>query len=469
MAKKPKPRRIVIDDIEYRWELRGGDEYTNYEWLGLSVVAATSPTGVKSVLWINLSRSTLILPSYVRRLILEARAAGWNPFEKLADGFRFQPKAGPYADEPDPKRQRQPRPELLEPTPKLEEDLLASIGETADDDDNDDAPRLVYADWLLQRGNLQGEYIQLACAEARGQLSAEQRERMQALFDEHQWKWLGAIGDVTSARRWKRGLVEDVLLDRRARGVVEPAVGDPNWLAVRRVDTRGRFLAASDIARIVGHPVLRNLDALATTVDVLALLVETNSVPDVEELTIGWGTEGSNANRSMCDLLPRLVDSRDSPRRLKRLIVPDGSAREALLVAIAGDPELALVVITAFTNLGEWQDALSVLSVGETQRRELRLARSMTLMFEPVGFDVALRYDERTGRYTHLHVRWTAANDPWARDQTRLGIEQLDAGALTVLSGDGPVDEQWIRALRESAANQGNISFEGILANPQLA
>jgi uncharacterized protein (TIGR02996 family) len=59
----------------------------------------------------------------------------------------------------------------------LEKDLVAAVRAALDDDQ----PRLVYADWLLERGDLRGELIQVQCRLAsprpRGKRALRERER----------------------------------------------------------------------------------------------------------------------------------------------------------------------------------------------------------------------------------------------------------------------------------------------------
>lgn len=64
----------------------------------------------------------------------------------------------------------------------------------------DDSPRLVYADWLLERGEARGELIHVQCELARIEdaLDAAKQEtrdrlraRERALLEEHQRRWLG--------------------------------------------------------------------------------------------------------------------------------------------------------------------------------------------------------------------------------------------------------------------------------------
>jgi len=57
----------------------------------------------------------------------------------------------------------------------------------------DDAPRMVYADWLMTRGDPRGEFIQLQCTLYRTRAGsvrfASIRDRAQALLDRHASRW----------------------------------------------------------------------------------------------------------------------------------------------------------------------------------------------------------------------------------------------------------------------------------------
>jgi uncharacterized protein (TIGR02996 family) len=114
--------------------------------------------------------------------------------------------------------------------------LRAAISASPDDD----APRLVYADWLLERGDPRGEFIQIQCMlgrpisalgrpiSARGKLhpnhpmarstqperdpesrrSLELREH--ALLREHQKTWIAPIRGYINSWFWERGFVSRV-------------------------------------------------------------------------------------------------------------------------------------------------------------------------------------------------------------------------------------------------------------------
>lgn len=72
---------------------------------------------------------------------------------------------------------------------------------------DDDGPRLVYADWLLERGDPRGEFIQLQCGPVRN------AKREAALLKEHQQAWLAPLRPHLRTVRWRRGFVEEAVAD----------------------------------------------------------------------------------------------------------------------------------------------------------------------------------------------------------------------------------------------------------------
>ena len=97
----------------------------------------------------------------------------------------------------------------------------------------DDAPRLVYADWLLERGDPRGEFIQIQCRLGRpvggsGKLSPNHpmmrskhptldaaskkalEVREQALLRAHQKSWIAPIRKYINSWFWERGFVSRV-------------------------------------------------------------------------------------------------------------------------------------------------------------------------------------------------------------------------------------------------------------------
>jgi uncharacterized protein (TIGR02996 family) len=93
-----------------------------------------------------------------------------------------------------------------------EDEFLPSILERPDDD----IPRLVYADWLEERGDPRGAFIRLQCqrepltyvdADFKMLLASEA-----ALLREHETTWLGAIPGMVDHAEFRRGFVESVRL-----------------------------------------------------------------------------------------------------------------------------------------------------------------------------------------------------------------------------------------------------------------
>jgi uncharacterized protein (TIGR02996 family) len=90
-------------------------------------------------------------------------------------------------------------------------------------DPEDDRPRLVYADWLLERGDPRGEMMALA---VRGSDAA----RVATLVDAHRWQWLSDDGlPLDRNARFARGFVEALRVqlfdpDNLARLLAEPAI-----------------------------------------------------------------------------------------------------------------------------------------------------------------------------------------------------------------------------------------------------
>jgi uncharacterized protein (TIGR02996 family) len=139
----------------------------------------------------------------------------------------------------------------------------------------DDEPRLVYADWLMERGDPRGEFITVQCTEARLRREGKRAtpayraaaNRSRAIEREHLRKWVDAVG----LRRWwgqfERGFVTQLTISPKAlrskwgsvfsRWPLEhlrlqpqgpaaaggsPTLGDLAWLAAQPETERLRLL-----------------------------------------------------------------------------------------------------------------------------------------------------------------------------------------------------------------------------------
>jgi uncharacterized protein (TIGR02996 family) len=81
---------------------------------------------------------------------------------------------------------------------------------------DDDAPRLVYADWLIEHGDARGEFIQLQCLLAKGdpntpgQPHPDQQSmlnRVGVLMKKHEKEWLAPIKQYFYSHVWSRGFL----------------------------------------------------------------------------------------------------------------------------------------------------------------------------------------------------------------------------------------------------------------------
>lgn len=120
------------------------------------------------------------------------------------------------------------------------EALLAAIYASPDDD----APRLVYADALLERGDPRGEFIVRQC---RGDAAND-------LIEEHGDGWLDELAPLLVHSTFERGfLTKATLHDVRFRDAAKGAVGHPLLRTVRELHGP---------AAVAVHPVMTSLRVL---------------------------------------------------------------------------------------------------------------------------------------------------------------------------------------------------------------
>jgi uncharacterized protein (TIGR02996 family) len=87
-------------------------------------------------------------------------------------------------------------------------------------DPADDAPRLIFADWLDERGDPRGQFIRVQCAlerlpphnPARFDLAEEEC----TLLEKHEAEWAAPLRGLAAEWRFRRGFVEDVTLSAEA-------------------------------------------------------------------------------------------------------------------------------------------------------------------------------------------------------------------------------------------------------------
>src|SRR5205807_6540672 len=93
-----------------------------------------------------------------------------------------------------------------------EDAFLQAILESPDDD----LPRMVYGDWLTDRGDPRGEFIHAQCHLARMGEDDERRlpleERERELLGLHQDGWLGPLRPLLSRWTFRRGFLDAVVV-----------------------------------------------------------------------------------------------------------------------------------------------------------------------------------------------------------------------------------------------------------------
>ena len=129
--------------------------------------------------------------------------------------------------------------------------LLAAIH--ADPDDT--AARLVYADALIEQGDLQGELISLQCS---GGSSARIKQLIARNFD----RWLGPLTGIVKRDGvvFERGFLAEVDTKLRSRTALVPVTGDPRWATVRKLVLDKSWAVGSDqFVPFLAHPVMAAL------------------------------------------------------------------------------------------------------------------------------------------------------------------------------------------------------------------
>lgn len=199
------------------------------------------------------------------------------------------------------------------------EDLLAAVlTEPAAD-----APRLVLADWLIERGQPRGEFIAIQCELARGgSASSALRVREEELLEAFRGEWGAGVSPDVAQLRFRRGFVESVevfdasalpqlehffqvepvtaLVFRATSAIDLERLAALEWLERLRAlefrsASRGAFgaLGRERLGHLLGSRRLRRLQRLALVGqrlgdDGVMLLAEQggNALPGVEQLLV---------------------------------------------------------------------------------------------------------------------------------------------------------------------------------------
>jgi uncharacterized protein (TIGR02996 family) len=95
--------------------------------------------------------------------------------------------------------------------------LLAAVHAEPDSDE----VRLVYADWLQERGDPRGEFVMLQVRAAQGRATAADAKRARALLREHEDAWLGGLANVLTGTSFERGFLAAAVVAQNAAATAE--------------------------------------------------------------------------------------------------------------------------------------------------------------------------------------------------------------------------------------------------------
>jgi uncharacterized protein (TIGR02996 family) len=178
--------------------------------------------------------------------------------------------AAARATSPESKRAREAVAPALEPAPapppaEGEQGLLGAVYS----DPVADGPRLVFADWLLERNDPRGEVIELACREQKASPAQKKKAReLEAMFG---GRWLGSLeGKVVSdGLRFDRGFVSSAVVS--AEMDEDPAWGTlhelrtaaPPMTVPMPLLTKLSHLGNRDILRLAKRKLPLNVEVLS--------------------------------------------------------------------------------------------------------------------------------------------------------------------------------------------------------------
>ena len=114
---------------------------------------------------------------------------------------------------------------------------------------DDDTPRLIYADWLEERGDPRGEFIRVQCRLARMSAGDQRRppleQQERELLTRHQDEWLGSLRPLLAGWSFRRGFLDMVAVP--ASLYLQRAVKCPTTVRRFEVDLAGFEIPASVI------------------------------------------------------------------------------------------------------------------------------------------------------------------------------------------------------------------------------
>lgn len=247
---------------------------------------------------------------------------------------------------------------------------------------NDDAPRLIFADWLEEGGDVssvaRAEFIRVQCVLAAGQLTPQQRmdlhKRQQQILDEYGFDWARPIRRLVQTWEFHRGFIDTVEMGEHvfhahalqlfsrapiqhlrlsvygARLLFNMAALADNWQLrhLLSLDLGANYLESRDVRALVVSEHLTNLTALDLSHNRIGdggirALAGSPLLARLEHLNLRGNDIGANGLRALAGALESLAQSPDG-LRLRKLELSFDNLSAAGQRVIAESPLLRRLV-----------------------------------------------------------------------------------------------------------------------------
>jgi uncharacterized protein (TIGR02996 family) len=173
---------------------------------------------------------------------------------------------------------------------------------------HDDAPRLIYADWLEEHGNSRGRFIRVQCALA--SLGADDARRSDLeqverhLLAAHGAAWAGELAGHVSGWQFGRGFVEEITLS--AAGFLEHS---PTLLPGSLIHTVHLHDVADSLDKLANCPALARIACLDLCGnhlgnDALGRLIASPHLRGVQALDLSFNSLSNSAVQVLLDAGP---------------------------------------------------------------------------------------------------------------------------------------------------------------------
>ncbi len=230
----------------------------------------------------------------VKFLAKDPAQAAWIGAELRAAKKLPTERAKKFAERNAKKLAAGPKPAPVAPT-KPVADEAALLGAIAAEP-QDDAPRLVYADWLLDRGDGFGELIQVACTFAKLADDAPERAAMRDQLDKlerkHAQAWLAPIRAFVRTCSFERGLISWLTCDAKLFAQAAPTIA----ARAPRASLQLTGLKAKDVPALAASPLggfaLVGLDSQRIDDAQLTVLAASPTIAGVEYWQLGYNSFG---------------------------------------------------------------------------------------------------------------------------------------------------------------------------------